>query len=209
LKKARQAHAATPSTAAGPELRPLRNPSPPPRRALPIRSLIFGAVVAFVVVASWVWFGAGHRGVEVRAKALPVNAEPSPAPVAKASAPAASPAVSQPAPIPVAKSVTASVDTALPPPPSAVVATEPAPPTDTPPAAADAPPAAGIDSSPPTTFILQGLFVSPRNPVAIINGRSVSIGGHVDDARVVAIDLHSATIVTAAGRTNVLEMSDP
>jgi peroxiredoxin len=55
---------------------------------------------------------------------------------------------------------------------------------------------------------LQGLLLYPRNPVAIINGQTVSVGSHVSDARVVSIDLHSVTIVTAAGRTNVLEMAE-
>ena len=198
LKKARQAHAATPPTAAGPELRPLRNPAPPPRRAISPRLFIILAAVILAVVACWFWFGSRGHQLKVRANAIPAIANPSPAPKVQAPAP--------PAPV-------AAVAAAPAPDPIAVVTAKPAPATNAPPAplptVAEAPPAIETSSSPPPTLILQGLFVRPRDPLAIINGQTVSVGGFVDDARVVAIDLHSATVVTANGRTNVLEMSNP
>jgi hypothetical protein len=55
---------------------------------------------------------------------------------------------------------------------------------------------------------LQGIFFSGKNTSALINGKSVIVGGRIGDARVVAITRESATIITAAGQTNLLEVSN-
>ncbi len=210
LKKARQAHAATPSTAAGPALRPLRNPSGPPRRVIFTRPVVLLSGILLIVVACTIWFGFGGHGLVVRANSNPTIADSSPETAPEASVPPPETAVSKAEPAPVADATTAPIEIPAPAAPVSVVTTEPATATDTPvnppPPVTDAPPAVEIPSSEPT-LILQGLLFRPGSPVAIINGQTVSVGSHVGDARVVAMDQHSATVVTAAGRTNVLEMT--
>jgi hypothetical protein len=58
----------------------------------------------------------------------------------------------------------------------------------------------------PVTYKLQGLIYEPGRCSAVINGRTVFVGDRVEDARVVGIGRDSAIIVTAAGRTNVLDL---
>jgi hypothetical protein len=54
---------------------------------------------------------------------------------------------------------------------------------------------------------LQGIVFNPRRPSVVINGRTLFVGEKLGDARVVAIDRESATLVSAGG-TNVLSMSE-
>jgi len=60
----------------------------------------------------------------------------------------------------------------------------------------------------PPVFRLQSIFFRAKNPSAVINGKTLFLGGRVGDARIVAIDQESATIVTSAGKTNVLLLSE-
>ena len=207
LKKARQAHAATPSTAAGPALRPLRTPAAPPRRTSFTRPVILLAAGLLVGAACWIGFAWGGKGLPVRANSM---IYPPPAPTLEVSAPPATTVVSNTEPAPTADVTPAPSETPAPAAPVSLAATEPATAPDAPPvptpSVSDASPAADAPIPEPT-LVLQGLLYRPGSPMAIINGQSVTIGSHVGDARVVAVDQHSATVVTATGRTNVLEMS--
>jgi hypothetical protein len=54
---------------------------------------------------------------------------------------------------------------------------------------------------------LQGIFYRPERPAALLNGRTVLVGGTRGEYRVVAISQQSVTVVRA-GQTNVLNMPD-
>jgi hypothetical protein len=71
------------------------------------------------------------------------------------------------------------------------------------PSASIAPPP--VPKSPPLR--LQGIVFNPRRPCVVINGRTLFVGEKLGDARVVAIDRESATLVSTGG-TNVLTMSE-
>jgi hypothetical protein len=60
---------------------------------------------------------------------------------------------------------------------------------------------------PPPLPKLQGIFYRPERPAALLNGKTVLIGGMSGEYRVVAISQQSAT-VERAGQTNVLKMPD-
>ena len=207
LKKARQAHAATPSTAAGPELRPLRNPAGKPPRAIITRPLIIVVAVLLVGVACWIWLGLNGNELVVRANSLPATSVPPTTPAVEASTPSATTTISNAEPPLTVDVAAAPIET---PAPAGLVAASgpaidisaaPLPP------AVKARPIAEISIPAPTTLTLQGLLFRPKNPIAIINGETVSVGSQVGDARVVAIDLHSVTVTTATGQTNILEMA--
>jgi hypothetical protein len=53
---------------------------------------------------------------------------------------------------------------------------------------------------------LQSVFYTAKNPSVVINGKMLFIGDHWNKARVIAIEPEAATIVTADGRTNRLEL---
>jgi len=58
----------------------------------------------------------------------------------------------------------------------------------------------------PPIFKLQSIFYNPRNPSVVINGKTLFLGDRVGEARVISIRQDSATIVTSAGQTNLLEL---
>ena len=59
----------------------------------------------------------------------------------------------------------------------------------------------------PIVYKLQSVFYFPQNPSAVINGKTVHQGSLLaGDAHVVTIGQESATIVTASGETNLLEL---
>ncbi|HEX4645225.1 MAG TPA: hypothetical protein VH598_06405 [Verrucomicrobiae bacterium] len=95
--------------------------------------------------------------------------------------------------------------------PPAVVAS-PVPIAPPPVAASNAPNAAtNIVESPvpkplPPAFKLQSIFYNPKNPSVVINGKTLFLGDHVGEAWVISIRQDSATIVTSAGKTNLLEL---
>ena len=104
---------------------------------------------------------------------------------------------------------------------STSVAQKPVPPTVLAPAAPVAPPpvitsnapnaATNVVESPapkplPPAFKLQSIFYNPKNPSVVINGKTLFVGDRVGEARVVSIRQDSATIVTSAGKTNLLEL---
>lgn len=64
-------------------------------------------------------------------------------------------------------------------------------------------------AAPPTfpAMRLQGILYQPSRPAAIINGRTLFIGGHVGKVTVIAITRETAT-VTWNGQTNVLTLPE-
>ena len=97
--------------------------------------------------------------------------------------------ISNPTPAP------APVVQAAPPPPVAAVIPEP---TNSVAAEVPAPPK-------PAPLKLQAVFFNPRNPSAIISGKTVFIGDSIRDFQVVAISARSA-ILASANETNRLTM---
>jgi hypothetical protein len=59
----------------------------------------------------------------------------------------------------------------------------------------------------PAPLRLQAIVFNPKRPSALISGKTVFIGDKLGDARVMAIDQDSATLV-GAGKTNILTMPE-
>ena len=59
----------------------------------------------------------------------------------------------------------------------------------------------------PAPLRLQAIVFNPKRPSVLINGKTLFIGDKLGDARVVAIDQESATLV-GAGKTNVLTLAE-
>jgi hypothetical protein len=150
------------------------------------------AIAAMLLLAGifiWAWFHGGKPELVVRASTLQAQASNPATETAKSPALAAAPVVS-----PASSANSNSTNSLVPatvtaPSANAVLATDPPRP-------------------PPPAFRLQGIFFSGKNTSALINGKSVIVGGRIGDARVVAITRESATIITAAGQTNLLEVSN-
>ena len=215
LKKARQAQPANSAAATGPALRPIDISRP---RRNPILTLPFAFCVVAVLVLAGVLFAGWYRSesnqFEVRANTRPTAVTPA----MPKSHPTPAVELISPAPVP-----SVAVETLPAPEPAQVIAPTPVvPPIPIPTAKTDS----AIESLPatndallltaspaepllpPIPLKLQAIFYEPRQPAAMINGRTVSIGGHVGDARVVAIDVRSVTVITVAGRTNVLKLQN-
>ena len=59
----------------------------------------------------------------------------------------------------------------------------------------------------PAPLRLQAIVFDPRRPSALISGKTLFIGEKLGDARLVAIDQQSATLV-GAGKTNILSLPE-
>ena len=59
----------------------------------------------------------------------------------------------------------------------------------------------------PAPLRLQAIVFNPKRPSALISGKTLFIGDKLGDARVVAIDQDSATLV-GAGKTNILSLPE-
>ena len=59
----------------------------------------------------------------------------------------------------------------------------------------------------PAPLRLQAIVFNPKRPSALISGKTLFLGDKLGDARVVAIDRESATLV-GAGKTNVLSLPE-
>jgi hypothetical protein len=59
----------------------------------------------------------------------------------------------------------------------------------------------------PAPLRLQAIVFNPKRPSALISGKTLFIGDKLGDARVIAIDRESATLV-GAGKTNVLSLPE-
>jgi hypothetical protein len=67
---------------------------------------------------------------------------------------------------------------------------------------------AGETVEPPKPELkLQGIFFNPKNPSAVVNGRTVYVGDRVSGFGVLAVTPHSVTLGNAT-QTNVLSLSE-
>jgi len=66
--------------------------------------------------------------------------------------------------------------------------------------------AAIVEAVKPPALKLQGIFFSPSNPSAVVNGRTVYLGDHVNGFRLLAVSPVAVTFANAT-ETNVLSLS--
>lgn len=177
LKRAQEAQTQTPpAPQPGPQLRPAE----PTSYAWHGVGLMLPAALALVavVVLFLVWEVSRQRAAQPQE----VRATAGPAPVTESAQPATVSAPAEPAPRP------------------------PAP--GTPQVVGDAPtnaPAPVSEDVKPIMPKLQAVIFSPRNPSAVINGRTVFRGDRLGSFRVTKITADSATLV-GEGQTNVLTL---
>jgi cytoskeletal protein RodZ len=177
-----------------------------------VMPVVLALVALLVLVLAWQWARV-HELTEPReARAATRTAQqttPGPQPFSASTAVTTPASPSAPNPPPQTESRTTS---------SAVV-------PDTKPAAESATPAsatvakeqedeatnsAAIAPAPqpkPTPLRLQAIVYNPKRPSALISGKTVFIGDKLGDARVVAIDQDSATLV-GTGKTNILSLPE-
>ncbi|MSU57730.1 MAG: hypothetical protein EXS35_06040 [Pedosphaera sp.] len=212
LKRARQTQQKNPPPPAGAPLRPVeatRTPGSARGAWLPVLL----AAVLVICGGALILFAFSLRSPKDKVEnprpvsTTPAAAKPKPIPTA-ATTPAPMNPTAAPKPVPApAPAVVSQPAVSLPPPvvvvpppaAPAVVATATA--TESNASAVAAPPA------PPPIPKLQGIFFHPARPSAIVNGKTVSIGGKVGDFRVVAITQQSVTLVHA-GQTNILKLEE-
>jgi hypothetical protein len=154
--------------------------SPVSLRAERENKFLLPALIAAAVLTAGIllWAGSGGNELEVRAKSNVSTTNPAPAADATAPAP-----------------VTAPAAPAMSSPPAATTegATSPAPSTD-------------VVKPQASAYKLQAIFVKKNSIAAVINGKTVSVGDHVGEARVTALDRESATLVTETGQTRHLDL---
>lgn len=136
---------------------------------------------------------------EVQAPPAPVASVPVPSPQPASRAP--EPVVQTPPAVPPAPVVPAPAapPVAVPPAPTVVAAPAPAAPEPTPqPAVVPAPPVVLPPPAPPKpefpVLQVQGIFYRPSKPLAVINGKSLSVGDFVSGVRIVAIEQKSVKV---------------
>jgi hypothetical protein len=192
LRQARQAQPANPAPANGPPLTPVEPVHRPGGSTLAL-PMIIAVVLAVAVALLWIYFRTGSDVLMVRASSHPQTsvevARPQPPAPSLAAIPATTPAAT-PTPVPPVNAVATNTN---------APANEPA---------ANVPAVAEPPKALPPVYRLQSIFFRAKNPSAVINGKTLFLGSRVGDARIVAIDQESATIVTSAGQTNVLLLSD-
>ena len=171
------------------------------------------AVVALLALVLTWWWAQGHRMTEPREARAATRSD-----VQGTAAP-------QPVSAPAAATTMAPPSESSPPPqsesrPSSAAGTADSPGATVPATAAS--PAAAKESEneathsaviapaaqpKPPPLRLQAIVFNPKRPSALISGKTVFIGDKLGDARVVAIDQDSATLV-GAGKTNVLSLPE-
>lgn len=198
LKRAKQVQQKSPPPpASGRPLRPVES-ARPRSSALGLLWPIAVALLLLMIAAGVIWFVVARAGA-----ARPVADAPNSKPVtqaATATTPKPIPTATQPRPAPAIKS-----NSTTPPSPAAV----PAPVGDSrgrvPVATTNAP--AVLAEVPSVLPKLQGIFYRPNRPSALLNGKTVMIGGRSGEFLVVAITQQSVT-VARAGKTNVLSLPE-
>ncbi len=186
LKQARQAQPANPAPAHGPPLTPVEPVHRPGGSTLALPMLI-AVVLAMAVALLWIYFRASSPPQPSTEVARPQPPAPS-----LAAVPATTPAATPPGVAPV-NTIAANTNSI------ALAASEPA---------TNIPAVAEPPKPLPPVYRLQSIFFRAKNPSVVINGKTLFLGSRVGDARIVAIDQESATIVTSAGKTNVLLLSE-
>ena len=212
LKRAKEAQQqATPPPPSQMQFRPVE-PGQHARHGVGLFVPVTLAVLALLALAGWQW-AKGNRMTEPReARAVtrpavptPVTPQPVPPPAAAITpAPASEPsppAHTEPQPLPATGVVDtlAAIDSAT----SAGPAVAKEPENEATNAVAIAP----APQPKPAPLRLQAIVFNPKRPSALISGKTLFIGDRLGDARVVAIDRESATLV-GGGRTNVLSLPE-
>jgi hypothetical protein len=202
LRRAKDAQQQTPPTPP-PDL-PFRPVEPEPPRARRGAGLLLPIVLVVIALLTllfaWQWVQKRNAPAATQANAIPAiePAAPPAATVATAPVPAMPPdSSSAPA---TGKAVTPAND----PTPTTTNAVA----TDTPARGATNPAAITPPLAPkPPPLRLQGILFNPRQPTAIIGGKTLFVGDKLGDLRVVAINKDSATLI-GAGQTNVLILGE-
>jgi len=191
IKKAlKDAEAARPKTApySGP---PMMTVDCPPRAGysnFALTALIAGTMLLSGVMM-WKWFRAGDSEMKVRARSYDSSVTP-------VSAPQPTAVESKPTPVPaIAAPKEANADLS---PVNDAPEKKPAPDTST-------------NTPPPMkprlpSYKLQGIIYEPGHSSAVINGKTVIAGEHVDGAVVIKVDKQAVTLVNPVGETNLLEL---
>jgi hypothetical protein len=143
---------------------------------------------------TWKWFHADHADMVVRARSTTAAPET----VSTPASPVQS-AVETAAPKEVEASPAPATDAIAP----TISATAEKPLTETP---TNAPAPVEPPKPPPVIYKLQGILFQPGHSTAVVNGKTVSAGEHVGDARVVSIDKETVVLVNSSGETNLLEL---
>jgi cytoskeletal protein RodZ len=211
LKRAKHAQQKSPAPVTSPVLRPVE---PVRRKQSNLGILLPLALVVLVGVGGIIiWFAmrsgstkTSPSGVTSVTAATAASA-PKPTPKPATAQPVASSAASAPlalAPETTSASVSAPVPASTQAQPaSAQPITAPA---STTPVATVTQLVVVASGSPPLPK-LQGIFYRPERPAALLNGKTVLVGGTSGEYRVVAISQQSVKVVRA-GQTNVLNMPD-
>lgn len=195
LRQAREARPANPAPANGPPLTPVEPVHRPGGSTLTLPMLI-AVVLAMAVALLWIYFRTGGGVLMVRASSHPQTstevAQPQPPAPSLTAIPTIAPAAT-PTPVPPLNAIASNTNSIT------VAANEPA---------ANVPVVAETPKPLPPVYRLQSIFFRAKNPSAVINGKTLFLGSRVGDARIIAIDQESATIVTSAGQTNMLLLSN-
>jgi hypothetical protein len=153
------------------------------------------ALIAVTMLLSgimmWKWFRASNGEMKVRARSYDSAANPVAAPQAPAVQPKPSPSPAVAPPMDTKTNVE-PVKTVVVEKPSVDLATN----------------APAVIQPKPRSFSykLQGIVYEPGHCSAIINGKTVVAGEHVDGALVIKVGKDTVTLVNPAGQTNLLEV---
>jgi hypothetical protein len=196
LKRARQAQQKhSPPPAPGASLRPV-DAARPKGPSSGLVWLVTGALV--LGLGAMILILTAIRGSAAKDKEL---ASTPTKPAAKVTA---ATNVPPPAPKPVSPSVNTAQPVASAPRPSLTVAGQVAPPGA---ASVSNAVMTAMPAAPPALPKLQGIFYRPDRPSALLNGKTILVGGSSGEFQVVAITQQSVT-VARAGRTNVLSLPE-
>lgn len=181
LKRAKQNQEANPPSTPPLEFRPVEPAQGEGRRTsllLVGLSLVIVAIVG--MCAALVWYVSQKNGPALRVEASANQQQPAP----RTNAP------SQPAPAPTPPVTVAEPSPAA---PAMVENLEPA--------------VAAGESLKPAPLKLQGIFFNPKNPSAVVNGKTVYLGERVGGFFVLAMSPSSVTFANST-TTNVLSLSE-
>ena len=178
LREAGKGQAKDAPPEAGPGLRAVELPARPDASQGYLLPALIVVVMIISAVMMWQWFRGGSGELKVRARSAESAA-----------------GVITAQPVPVATTAPLPVEVK----PLTATAVEEKDLSNT---------AAAVETPKPApiTYKLQGIIYQPNHCSAVINGKTVMAGERVAEARVISIDKDTATIVTSAGQTNVLEL---
>jgi cytoskeletal protein RodZ len=192
LKRAKQNQEANPPATPPLEFRPVESGQNEGRRTsllLVGLSLVIVAIVG--MCGALVWYVSQKNGPTLQVEASSNQRQPSPV----TNAPAQPAPKSKPPVMVVEPAVAPSVATEIPQP--AVVTNEPV----------VAAVVTAIEALKPAPLKLQGIFFNPKNPSAVVNGKTVYLGERIGGFFVLAMSPTSVTFANNA-TTNVLSLSE-